>query len=106
MGNWTISFDLVGNALDYSLTILEKDGSLEGAFESPRSGNTYACKSVTFKNRAVSIVIDRNFDGTEVTMTFEGKLADGELSGNLRIDGADGIEGGEWAAVGQDKKDS
>ena len=51
VGDWTISFELGENALDYNLKVSEKESQLEGAFVSPRSGNTYPCKSVTFKGK-------------------------------------------------------
>ena len=50
LGDWTISFELGENALDYNLKISEKEGQFVGVFVSPRSGNTYPGKSVTFKD--------------------------------------------------------
>ena len=98
LGDWTISFELGENALDYNLKISEKEGQFVGVFVSPRSGNTYPGKSVTFKDGGVRIVIDRNFDGTDVTMTFEGKPVGGQLSGDLSLAGTDEFDG-KWKAV-------
>ncbi len=96
---WTMEFNGQQIERDYTLRIQKKDGAsgLGAAFISPRSGNTYQCKSVSFSDGSLRLVIDRDFGGNVMTLIYQGKLDKGAFSGAVQVEGTDEFQS-SWRA--------
>jgi len=88
LGTWKLEVVMGDNTRDYELRLSKTDGQLQGVLISPRSGER-PCKSVTFKDGELVIEIVREINGTEFTMVYQAKLADGKLTGSAFAKGAE-----------------
>ena len=97
VGEWDMLVDYgQGEDTDYTLRIKKAGDQLEGVLVSPRSGD-HKIKSVAWKDNALELSIERNYDGTEIEFNFEAKLSDEGLSGKVSIAGSDQLDG-TWTA--------
>jgi hypothetical protein len=96
IGTWDMELNVGDNKLDYQLAIEKSNGGLEATLISPRSGK-HKFKSIEFQGGQLKMVIDREIEGQETTLTYTGKLTDSGLSGKLSAPGFE--EGGSWRAT-------
>ena len=97
-GNWDLIINYEGlGEVDYTLRIARTAAGLAGVLVSPRSGE-YKFKSVAWKDDVLKMAIVRNFEGNDVELQFEGKLADKGLSGKIIAANLEELSG-TWTAT-------
>ena len=93
-GHWKLDLERDGNSREYYADLVEKDGKLSGNFISPRSGK-YEIQSGEVDGEKFRFSVDREFNGTPVTIEIAGKL-DGKGKGEATVT----AQGQEFAKVG------
>lgn len=96
LGEWELVAEFQDYKLDYTLRLALKDKALRAILVSPRSGE-HPAKAATFKDGVLRIEIDRTYNGNEVTLVYEGKLAGEGLSGTVVPVGLPDVKG-TWKA--------
>jgi hypothetical protein len=89
-GEWDLVIELAGQAREYKLDLKQTGEVVRGELVSPRSKNHYPLKEGTFKDSLLKIDIPRNFEGQEVILKVQAKLA-GERA--EKLDGTYEVEG-------------
>jgi len=98
LGKWKMEATLGDNTLDYELRFEQPGGALQGTLISPRSGE-YKAKSVSFKDGALEMQVDRTIEGNDVTFVYKGNLKAGALAGTLQVKGLEDQFSGNWKAT-------
>ncbi len=98
LGTWKAEITYGDNKLDYELRIAKTDGKLEATLVSPRSGD-HKCKSTTYKGGELVMEIDREIQGTDVTLIYKGKLTAEGLTGTVDAKGLESQLNGQWKAT-------
>lgn len=97
-GEWDMEMSYGdGDPRDYVLKIAEEASALKGTFVSPRSGD-YPLESVKLADDQATFRVKRDFNGTEATLVFTGKLEKGAISGKVQIEGQESLGEGKWTA--------
>jgi hypothetical protein len=98
VGKWKLEATLGDQNLDYELRFDQVAGALQGVLISPRSGE-YKAKSVSLKDDAFEMLIDRQIEGNQVTFVYKGNLKSDGLSGTLQVKGLEDQFAGNWKAT-------
>lgn len=96
LGEWDMLVETEEGGIDYVLRFTEKEKRLDGVLVSPRSG-PHPCRLVQWKDGALRVEVDRNYEGQEVTVVYEAKLTDQGLSGTMTAKGFEQINA-KWTA--------
>jgi len=97
LGTWKAEITYGDNKLDYDLRIAKADGKLEATLVSPRSGD-HKCKTTTYKGGELVMEIDREIQGTDVTLIYKAKLTAEGLTGTVDAKGFESQLNGHWKA--------
>ncbi len=97
LGTWKAEVTFGDRTIDYSLRIANTDGKLVATWISPRSGD-HPCKSTVYKNGELTMELNREIQGNDVTLVYKGKLAAEELSGTITAKGYEDQYSGKWKA--------
>lgn len=97
LGKWKVEANMGEQNLDYELRFEKNGTGLVGTLISPRSGE-YKAKSVSFKDGAFEMQVDRQIEGNDVTFVYKGKYKNDGLSGTLQIKGFEDQFSGNWTA--------
>jgi hypothetical protein len=98
VGKWKLEATLGEQNLDYELRFDQVAGALQGILISPRSGE-HKAKSVSLKDDAFEMQIDREIEGNQVTFVYKGNLKNDGLSGTLQVKGLEDQFTGNWKAT-------
>ena len=82
---------------DYALKFEPEGGGVKATLISPRSGE-HPVESAALEKQDFKMRVKRNFNGTEVTFVYTGRLENGALSGKAAVEGYDVEISGDWAA--------
>ena len=91
-GAWKLTVNYGDQDLDYDLRIQQEAGTWKAVLISPRSGE-HPFKSVSVKDGALRMEIDRDIEGNSVTFVYEGKLQEGKLKGKVTLAGQSDFSG-------------
>ncbi len=80
------------NSLSGTIHTVFGDGGGPGAME------PIAISDGKLDGNAISFLVSREFNGTEFTVDYEGKLADGKITGTYTVDFGNGPQEIEWDA--------
>jgi acetyl esterase/lipase len=97
VGQWELSLMMGDQALNYALRFEADGNGVKGILVSPRSGE-HPVESVTIDKENVTVRIKRNYEGTEVTFIYSGRLENGALAGKVAIEGRESEASGTWSA--------
>ncbi len=103
VGEWKMLVDYQqGQEYDYLLRIQKAGDKLEGVVVSPRSGE-HKVKSLEWdeKKNSLSLQLNRNYDGTDVELSFNAQLTEEGFSGDISIEGFGQLEDA-WKAKRKD----
>jgi S-formylglutathione hydrolase FrmB len=101
LGDWALTLEVQGSQREYTLRLLEKEKQLTAVVISPRSGE-HPAKSVSFKDGAIRFEVDREIQGQEVTLIYQGKLSEKGLSGSVTLKDLPDFTG-TWSAKREKK---
>jgi len=96
-GKWKMDVNLGGTDSDYELRLSQADGKLSATLISPRSGE-HKFRTVTWVGEKLTMELDRDYDGTSVTLIYTAKLGTDGLSGTVAAKGAEDQFSGTWKA--------
>ncbi|MGI8601618.1 MAG: alpha/beta hydrolase [Verrucomicrobiales bacterium] len=97
VGEWTLEFKMGDETRDYTLKFQPDGAGVKGTLVSPRSGD-HPVDSASLDDNKFKMRIKRNFDGTDVTIVYTGKLDNGALAGKVVAEGYEDRFSGEWSA--------
>lgn len=97
VGEWELSLTLGDQSLNYTLRCEAEGDGVKGILVSPRSGE-HPVEAVTLDKEKVTVRLKRNYEGTEVTFIYSGRLENGSLAGTVVLDGRESEGSGTWSA--------
>lgn len=97
-GKWKMELALGDQTRDYELNIEGAGDKLQATVISPRSGE-HKAKSVSFKDGEFEMLVDREIQGSDMTIVYKGKLAEGKLAGKVSVKGLEEQYSGTWTAT-------
>jgi hypothetical protein len=97
VGTWKMEVRLDETEVDYELRLSQTDGKLSATLVSPRSGE-HKFRKVTWADETLAMELDRDYDGTMVTLIYTGKLGADGLSGRVVTKGAEDQFSRTWKA--------
>ena len=97
VGKWKLEVVMGENTREYELHIAESDGHLSGKMVSARSGD-HKIKSITLAGSKLGMEIDREYEGSTMTVIYSGIVEDGKLSGTFAVKTRESDLNGKWTA--------
>lgn len=96
-GSWKLELSLGENTRNYDLKIQQTDGKLEGTVVSARSGE-HKAKTISYTDGKFSMEVDREYQGTALTLVYNGSFKDDQLSGTVAVKDHEAEYSGKWSA--------
>ena len=97
VGVWKMEVVLGESTREYELHIAESDGQLGGKMISTKSGE-HKIKALSMADGKLKMEVDREYQGTPLTVLYSGTVEDGKLSGTFAVKDHEAEYNGKWSA--------
>jgi len=96
-GTWKWTVERNGNTIETTLKLKQDGEKLTGTITG-RQGNETEIEEGKVKDDAVSFKVTRDFNGTKVVMTYQGKLSGDAIKGSTKFERDGQEQTREWEA--------
>ncbi len=87
LGEWTVSFEMQGQAVSMTLRFVDNDGTLGATLRSPAQPQPQVISNISTVSRGLKLEYSQPFGETEIAMTIVVRLERGDLHGEITAEG-------------------